>query len=64
MFYAISIFSERWYGLWVQEILLSISRNVNNETKARILHSNVLVATKNLLFANEINFVMYMRQSW
>ena len=50
MFYAICIFSERCYGSWVQKILLSISRNDNIETKARILHHNVLVATKNLLF--------------
>ena len=55
--HAISIFSERWYGSWVQEILLSISRNDNTETKARTLHHNVLVATKNLLFANEINLL-------
>ena len=60
MFYVISIFSKRWYGSLVQEILLSISRKDNTETKARILHHhNVLVATKNLLFANEISFVMY-----
>ena len=59
MFSAFSIFSERWYGSWVQEILLSISRNDSNKTKARILHHNVLVATKNLLLANEINFAAY-----
>ena len=58
MLYAISIFSEEWYGSWVQEFLLSISWN-DNKTKAKILHRDVLVVTKNLLFAKKINFVMY-----
>ena len=31
MFYAISVFSERWCGLWVQQILLSISRIIKQK---------------------------------
>ena len=45
MFYIISIFSKRSYGSWVSEILPSNSWNDNNNTKARLLHHNVLVAT-------------------
>ena len=57
MFYAIIIFREQWYELWVQKALISISWNDSKKTKARIQHHNFLVATKNLLFANEIDLL-------
>ena len=56
----INIFSESWCGSWVRDVLLSISWNDSIKVKARILHHNVLVPTKNLLFSNEIDFLMHM----
>ena len=60
MFDHINIFSERWCGSWEREVLLSISWNDSIKVKTRILHHNVLVSTKNLLFSIEIDFLMHM----
>ena len=52
MFYAVTI------GSRVQEFLPIISFNDSNKTKARMLHRNVLVMTKNFLFADETDFAI------